>query len=66
MRRPLVIDWRRLRREALEPLRRGTAATYQPYDWEADDGRLAPLRSVAPGDPVILEGCTPPGRSCPT
>ena len=52
----LVIDWRRLRTEALEPLRRGTAATYQPYDWEADDGRLAPARSIAPGDPVVLEG----------
>jgi len=48
-----VIDWRRLREEALEPLLAGRDATYRPYDWEADDGRLdSPL--VVRSAPVLL------------
>ncbi|HEY6687171.1 MAG TPA: NTP transferase domain-containing protein [Propionibacteriaceae bacterium] len=51
-----VIDWERLRNQALLPLRAGESATFQPYDWEADDGRLAPPKTVPAGDLIILEG----------
>lgn len=53
----VVIDWRRLRSEALEPLREGRDAVYRAFDWSAEDSRLAaePRRLVA-GDPVIVEG----------
>jgi molybdopterin-guanine dinucleotide biosynthesis protein A/uridine kinase len=51
-----VIDWARLRDEALRPLRARQAAAFQPYDWEADDGRLAPLKTIPAADLVIVEG----------
>ncbi len=51
----LVIDWRR-QRALLERLRRGERARWQPYDWEADDGRLAGEVSAGPAGVVILEG----------
>lgn len=52
----IVIDWRRLRAEALEPLVRGQAARYRPYDWEAHDGRLARPKLLPAGDLVIIDG----------
>ena len=51
-----VIDWERLRAEALLPLRAQQSATFQPYDWDADDGRLAPPKTVPVADVIILEG----------
>lgn len=51
-----VIDWGRLRDEALLPLRGKRAATFQPYDWDADDGRLAPPKTVPEADRIIVEG----------
>jgi molybdenum cofactor guanylyltransferase len=51
-----VIDWERLRAEALLPLRARQAATFQPYDWDADDGRLAPRKTIPAADLVIVEG----------
>ena len=51
-----VIDWARLRDEALLPLRANQAAAFQPYDWDADDGRLAPLKTIPAADLVIVEG----------
>jgi molybdenum cofactor guanylyltransferase len=51
-----VIDWERLRAEALLPLRARQAATFQPYDWDADDGRLAPPKTIPAADLVIVEG----------
>jgi molybdopterin-guanine dinucleotide biosynthesis protein A/uridine kinase len=51
-----VIDWERLRDEALLPLLVGESATYQPYDWDADDGRLAPPKTIQPADLIIVEG----------
>jgi uridine kinase len=51
----LVIDWRR-QRTLLEYLRRGEPATWQPYDWDADDGRLAAEITVGPAGVVILDG----------
>ena len=51
-----VIDWERLRDQALLPLRAGESAIFQPYDWDADDGRLAPPKTLSPADLIILEG----------
>jgi uridine kinase len=51
----LVIDWRR-QRTLLTTLGRGEPARWQPYDWEADDGRLAPEVHVGPVAVVMLEG----------
>ena len=51
-----VIDWERLRAAALLPLRARQSATFQPYDWDADDGRLAPPKIIPAADVIILEG----------
>jgi molybdopterin-guanine dinucleotide biosynthesis protein A/uridine kinase len=51
-----VIDWERLREEGLLPLRAGHQATFQPYDWDANDGRLAPAKTVAATTLIIVEG----------
>jgi molybdopterin-guanine dinucleotide biosynthesis protein A/uridine kinase len=51
-----VIDWERLRAQALLPLRARQSATFQPYDWEADDGRLAPPKIIPASDVIVLEG----------
>lgn len=51
-----VIDWERLRDEALLPLRAGQSATFQPYDWGADDGRLAHLKTIPAADVIIVDG----------
>ena len=51
----LVIDWRR-QRTLLECLRRGEPATWRPYDWDADDGRLAAEITAGPAGVVILDG----------
>jgi uridine kinase/molybdopterin-guanine dinucleotide biosynthesis protein A len=51
-----VIDWERLRDQALLPLRAGRAATFQPYDWDADDGRLAPPKTIPAANMIIVEG----------
>jgi uridine kinase len=50
------IDWRR-RLAVLETLSRREAATWRPYVWEADDGRLADhLLTCPPRRVVILDG----------
>ena len=51
-----VIDWERLRDEGLLPLRAGHAATFQPYDWDANDGRLASAKTVPAAKLIIVEG----------
>jgi molybdopterin-guanine dinucleotide biosynthesis protein A/uridine kinase len=51
-----VIDWERLRGQALLPLRAGESATFQPYDWDADDGRLAPPKTIPLADLIIVDG----------
>jgi molybdenum cofactor guanylyltransferase len=51
-----VIDWERLRAEALQPLRARQSVTFQPYDWDVDDGRLAPPKIIPPADVIIVEG----------
>lgn len=47
-------DWRRLRRQVLEPLRRDRPARYQRYDWPSD--RLAEWHSINAGGIVVVEG----------
>jgi hypothetical protein len=51
-----VIDWERLRAEALLPLRAGQSATFQPYDWDANDGRLAPPKIIPAAAVIIVDG----------
>jgi uridine kinase len=51
----LVIDWRR-QRILLTTLGRCEPARWQPYDWEADDGRQGAEVHVGPAPVVILEG----------
>ena len=50
------IDWQR-QHSVLEKLARGEAASWRPYDWEADDGSLSE-RTVTcdPAPVVILDG----------
>jgi len=48
-------DWRRLRAEALEPLRAGRAAEFRRFDWERGSG-LDGTVSVAPSPLIVLEG----------
>ncbi len=48
-------DWRRVRAEALEPLRAGRAAEFRRFDWERGsvlDGTV----SVTPSSLIVLEG----------
>lgn len=47
------MDWRR-QRPVLEKLASGVAATWHPYDWEADDGSLALTPVVCKPAPVII------------
>lgn len=49
-----VIDWRRLRSQALEPLAAGRPARYHPYDWDAYDGRLLEREVVVEPAPVVI------------
>ena len=51
-----VIDWRRLRDEAVVPLLADRPARFRPYDWSADDGRLAAEKIIRPADLIIVEG----------
>ncbi len=48
-------DWRRLRAEALVPLRAGGPAAFRRYDWQLDELR-GPRGLVVPRPVVILEG----------
>jgi len=56
-----VIDWRRLRAEALEPLLAGQTASWHPFDFEAKrpDGTFPRATSRTTRDPaavVVLDG----------
>jgi len=47
-------DWQRLRREVLEPIREGTSARFQRYDWST--GKLGEWAEARAASVVILEG----------
>jgi molybdopterin-guanine dinucleotide biosynthesis protein A len=51
-----VIDWERLRDQALLPLGARESAIFQPYDWDTNDGRLAPPKTIPPADLIIVVG----------
>lgn len=53
-----VVDWPRLRAEALEPLAAGAPARYRAFDWPTlgAGARLGLVRELAPGPVVVLEG----------
>ena len=48
-------DWRRLRAQALEPLRARRAVTFRRFDWERGRG-LDGTVAVEPSDLVLVEG----------
>jgi uridine kinase len=48
-------DWRRLRAQALEPLRARRAVTFRRFDWERGRG-LDGAVAVQPSDLVLVEG----------
>ena len=48
-------DWRRLRAQALAPLRERRGATFRRFDWERGRG-LDGTVAVEPGDLVLVEG----------
>ena len=48
-------DWRRIRAEALEPLRAGRSAAFRRFDWSRGAGLDGGVR-VAPAGVILLEG----------
>jgi uridine kinase len=48
-------DWRRLRAQALEPLRARRGAAFRRFDWERGSG-LDGTVTVAPSDLILVEG----------
>jgi uridine kinase len=48
-------DWRRLRAEALVPLRARRAASFRRFDWERGSGLAGPV-VVQPRDLIVVEG----------
>ena len=54
-------DWSRLRRDALDPLLAGRAASFRAFDWETDALRPGEVR-IAASELIVLEGV---GSSAP-
>ena len=52
----LVIDWRAPARPARATPPWRARATWRPYDWDADDGRLGAAITAGPADVVLLDG----------
>jgi uridine kinase len=48
-------DWRRLRAEALEPLRAGRGAEFRRFDWNRGHGTDGTV-AVQPSDLIVVEG----------
>ena len=48
-------EWRRLRMQALEPLRAGRPASFRRFDWEAGSG-LDGVVTVDPASLIVVEG----------
>ena len=51
-----VIDWRRLRAEALEPIATGCVATWHPFDFAIGHGLAPQLIPCRPAPVVVLDG----------
>lgn len=52
----LCIDWRRLRKEALEPLIAGNDASWQPYDFVTGSVQAPHTKSANAAEIIILDG----------
>lgn len=52
----LVIDWRRLRSEVLEPLLGGRTARWRAFDWQSEQGMSEEVRDQHPVAVVVLDG----------
>lgn len=52
----MVIDWRRMRREVLEPLQRKMEAHYHPFDFESGSGLDKKTVVLKPAPLVLVEG----------
>lgn len=52
----MVIDWRRLRSEVLEPLLAGRRASWHPFDWNAGKGLAAHYINRDPTPLIVLDG----------
>ena len=52
----LVIDWRRLRAEALAPLLAGRPAAWHPFDFQAGHGLAAHIVTRDPARVIVLDG----------
>jgi uridine kinase len=48
-------DWRRIRSEAIEPLRAGITASFREFDWTAGSGLTGSV-TVEPSDLIVIEG----------
>lgn len=51
-----VIDWKRLRKEALEPLLAREPATYYPFDFKTWKGQSEEATTLVPANVIILDG----------
>lgn len=52
----LCIDWRRLRKEALEPLLAGKSASWRPFDWKTGKGLAEDAVTRNPASVIVLDG----------
>jgi uridine kinase len=52
----LVIDWRRLRADTLEPLLAGRPAAWHPFDFQAGRGLAAHTVTRDPAPVIVLDG----------
>ncbi len=50
------IDWKRLRRQVIEPLLAGKSAKWQTFNWETQDGLSDTFLSAEPSQIIILDG----------
>lgn len=51
-----VIDWKRLRKQAIEPLRAGKNAEWPTFNWLTQQGLSKTIIKAQPNDIVIVEG----------
>ena len=49
-------DWRRIRAQALDPLKAGRRATFRRFDWERRQGLDGTTVTVKPAALIVLEG----------
>jgi uridine kinase len=50
-----VFDWRRMRADALEPLRDGRSASWRPFNWQTMEGLSEEVIVREPGQVIVLD-----------